>query len=107
MNNSKSDFTQGSILGKLLPFMMPILGALVLQAAYGAGACPDTAGALAVSILYEHPVGRKSYKDWFCGSGSNDIWNCSQCDLLFICEQKAAVITIYFKYSFDVRRNVY
>ena len=36
MNNSKSDFTQGSILGKLLPFMVPILGALVLQAAYGA-----------------------------------------------------------------------
>lgn len=36
MNSSKSDFTQGSILGKLLPFMLPILGALVLQAAYGA-----------------------------------------------------------------------
>ena len=36
MNNSKSDFTQGSILGKLVPFMMPILGALILQAAYGA-----------------------------------------------------------------------
>lgn len=37
MNSSKSDFTQGSILGKLIPFMVPILGALVLQAAYGAG----------------------------------------------------------------------
>lgn len=36
MNNSKSDFTQGNILSKLIPFMMPILGALVLQAAYGA-----------------------------------------------------------------------
>ena len=36
MNNSKSDFTQGSILGKLISFMMPILGALILQAAYGA-----------------------------------------------------------------------
>ena len=36
MSNSKVDFTQGSILGKLIPFMMPILGALVLQAAYGA-----------------------------------------------------------------------
>ena len=36
MSNSKADFTQGSILGKLIPFMMPILGALVLQAAYGA-----------------------------------------------------------------------
>ena len=36
MNNSKSDFTQGNILAKLIPFMIPILGALVLQAAYGA-----------------------------------------------------------------------
>ena len=36
MRDSKSDFTQGSILGKLVPFMMPILGALILQAAYGA-----------------------------------------------------------------------
>ena len=32
----KNDFTQGSIIGKLLPFMMPILGSLVLQAMYGA-----------------------------------------------------------------------
>ena len=32
----RSDFTQGSILKKMIPFMMPILGALVLQAAYGA-----------------------------------------------------------------------
>ena len=32
----RSDFTQGSILGKLIPFLMPILGALILQAAYGA-----------------------------------------------------------------------
>ena len=30
------DFTQGSILKKLLRFMVPILGALILQAAYGA-----------------------------------------------------------------------
>lgn len=36
MNNSKSDFTQGSISKKLIAFMVPILGALVLQAAYGA-----------------------------------------------------------------------
>ena len=55
MNNSKSDFTQGSILGKLLPFMMPILGALVLQAAYGAvdllvvGRFGTTSGLSAVS----------------------------------------------------------
>lgn len=32
----KSDFTQGNILKKLVLFMIPILGALVLQAAYGA-----------------------------------------------------------------------
>lgn len=36
MENTKTDFTQGSIIGKLVPFMIPILGALVLQAAYGA-----------------------------------------------------------------------
>ena len=36
MTNDKSDFTQGSILKKLTFFMVPILGALVLQAAYGA-----------------------------------------------------------------------
>lgn len=55
MNNSKSDFTQGSILGKLVPFMMPILGALILQAAYGAvdllvvGRFGTTSGLSAVS----------------------------------------------------------
>lgn len=31
-----NDFTQGSIAGKLLKFMLPVLGALVLQAMYGA-----------------------------------------------------------------------
>lgn len=36
MTNDKSDFTQGSILKKLVAFMMPVLGALILQAAYGA-----------------------------------------------------------------------
>ncbi len=36
MNSSKSDFTQGSIIKKLISFMVPILGALILQAAYGA-----------------------------------------------------------------------
>lgn len=55
MNNSKSGFTQGSILGKLIPFMMPILGALILQAAYGAvdllvvGRFGTTSGLSAVS----------------------------------------------------------
>ena len=32
MKNDKTDFTQGSILKKLALFMLPILGALVLQA---------------------------------------------------------------------------
>jgi putative MATE family efflux protein len=36
MNENKNDFTQGSIPEKLLKFMVPILGALVLQAMYGA-----------------------------------------------------------------------
>lgn len=36
MGSEKNDFTQGSILKKLAAFMLPILGALVLQAAYGA-----------------------------------------------------------------------
>ena len=36
MKTDKNDFTQGSILKKLATFMLPILGALVLQAAYGA-----------------------------------------------------------------------
>lgn len=36
MSDTRTDFTKGSILGKLIPFMIPILGALVLQAAYGA-----------------------------------------------------------------------
>ena len=51
----KADFTQGSILNKLIPFMMPVLGALVLQAAYGAvdllvvGRFGTTAGLSAVS----------------------------------------------------------
>ena len=36
MTNEKNDFTQGNILKKLALFMLPILGALVLQAAYGA-----------------------------------------------------------------------
>ena len=53
--NDKADFTQGSILGKLIPFMIPILGALVLQAAYGAvdllvvGRFGTTSGLSAVS----------------------------------------------------------
>lgn len=49
------DFTQGNILKKLIRFMIPILGALILQAAYGAvdllvvGRFGSTAGLSAVS----------------------------------------------------------
>ena len=55
MNQNKADFTQGSILQKLCWFMLPILGALVLQAAYGAvdllvvGRFGSTSGLSAVS----------------------------------------------------------
>ncbi|MCM1045892.1 MAG: MATE family efflux transporter [Candidatus Gastranaerophilales bacterium] len=34
--DNKNDFTQGSIVKKMLKFMIPILGALILQAMYGA-----------------------------------------------------------------------
>ncbi|XME04469.1 MATE family efflux transporter (plasmid) [Lachnospiraceae bacterium C1.1] len=53
--SEKSNFTQGSIIKKMIPFMMPILGALILQAAYGAvdllvvGRFGSTAGLSAVS----------------------------------------------------------
>ena len=55
MTNDKADFTQGSILKKLVTFMMPVLGALILQAAYGAvdllvvGRFGSTSGLSAVS----------------------------------------------------------
>ena len=55
MTNDKSDFTQGSILKKLIAFMVPVLGALILQAAYGAvdllvvGRYGSTSGLSAVS----------------------------------------------------------
>ena len=55
MNTDKTDFTQGSILKKLSLFMLPVLGALILQAAYGAvdllvvGQFGSTAGLSAVS----------------------------------------------------------
>ena len=55
MNKQEADFTQGSILKKLFWFMMPVLGALILQAAYGAvdllvvGRFGSTSGLSAVS----------------------------------------------------------
>ena len=36
VSDSKSDFTTGAIAPKLLRFMLPVLGALILQAMYGA-----------------------------------------------------------------------
>ena len=55
MTSDKADFTQGNILKNLVAFMMPILGALILQAAYGAvdllvvGRFGSTSGLSAVS----------------------------------------------------------
>ena len=55
MTGDKNDFTQGSIPKKMIRFMVPILGALVLQAMYGAvdllvvGRFGTTAGLSAVS----------------------------------------------------------
>ena len=55
MKSDKADFTQGSILKKLVAFMMPVLGTLILQAAYGAvdllvvGRFGSTSGLSAVS----------------------------------------------------------
>lgn len=36
MSENKNDFTQGNIVAKMIRFMIPILGALILQAMYGA-----------------------------------------------------------------------
>ena len=53
--DDKQDFTSGSIFGKMMQFMIPILGALILQAMYGAvdmlivGHFGTTAGISAVS----------------------------------------------------------
>lgn len=55
MTGEKTDFTQGSILRKLCLFILPVLGALILQAAYGAvdllvvGRFGSTSGLSAVS----------------------------------------------------------
>ena len=55
MKSERNDFTQGSIFKKLVLFMLPILGALILQAAYGAvdllvvGRFGSTSGLSAVS----------------------------------------------------------
>ena len=79
MDHSKSDFTQGSILKKLSLFMIPVLGALILQAAYGAvdllvvGRFGTTAGLSAVS------TGSQVKLDNICGNticDGNYSFNC-------------------------------
>ena len=55
MSSDKNNFTEGNILKKLSLFMLPVLGALILQAAYSAvdllvvGRFGSTAGLSAVS----------------------------------------------------------
>ena len=55
MSSDKNNFTEGNILRKLSLFMLPVLGALILQASYGAvdllvvGRFGSTAGLSAVS----------------------------------------------------------
>lgn len=55
LSSDKNNFTEGNILKKLSLFMLPVLGALILQAAYGAvdllvvGRFGSTAGLSAVS----------------------------------------------------------
>ena len=68
MTNDKADFTQGNILKKLVAFMMPVLGALILQAAYGAvdllvvGRFGSTSGlsAVLISIINKNPICQKT-----------------------------------------------
>ena len=68
----KADFTQGSILNKLIPFMMPVLGALVLQAAYGevdllvVGRFGTTAGLYDLCRIYRLMIrfGKMSHLCW-------------------------------------------
>lgn len=98
--NDKADFTQGSILKKLVFFMLPVLGALILQAAYGAvdllvvGRFGSTSGlsavstgsqvlnlvtfvviqfAMGITVLIARYLGEKTTADWSC------YWWCSCC----------------------------
>ena len=93
MAADKTDFTQGSILKKMVAFMIPVLGALTLQAAYGAvdllvvGRYGSTSGlsavstgsqvlnlvtfvvtqlAMGVTVLIARYLGKTGRTDWFC-----------------------------------------
>ena len=61
---TKHDFTQGNILKKLVLFMVPIFGALVLQAMYGA---VDLIIA-GLELLQESPLYRQEviWSIWWC-----------------------------------------
>ena len=90
------DFTQGSIANKLIRFMIPILGALVLQAMYGAvdllvvGQFGTDAGISAVStgsnvinlvtfVISELTMGVTVLIGRYLGENRNERW----CDRIF------------------------
>lgn len=58
MPDNKNDFTQGNIVTKLLKFMIPILGALILQAMYGA---VDISGTVWNNSRHFRSIDRKQY----------------------------------------------
>ena len=107
LTNEKNDFTQGNILKKLALFMLPILGALILQAAYGAvdllvvGRFGSTSGlsavstgsqvlnlvtfvvtqfAMGITVLIARYLGeKKAGTDWLC------YWRCCSCFCCHFC----------------------
>lgn len=58
--------------------MLPVLGALVLQAAYGA----DTSGSFAICLYHEHPAKCQFDEDRTGGTGINDRRYHIKCALL-------------------------
>ena len=72
MSTDHSDFTQGSILKKLSLFMLPVLGALILQAAYGAVDLLVVGRFGSISVLMQAPeeaVGLTVSYVRICGGG--------------------------------------
>ena len=89
-NTLSDDFTQGSIVGKLVKFMVPVLGALILQAMYGAvdllvvGQFGTDAGISAVatgfdgrafSRIYRQPGAQSGYICDYCSCDGRDGFN--------------------------------
>ena len=76
---NQSDFTEGSILKKLVAFMFPVLGALILQAAYGAvdllvvGRFGSTSGLSAVSTGSQ-VLNLVSFAPWMPGRHLSSRW---------------------------------